>query len=90
MSQQADQEERIFKRICEDEKKVPKFIKKDQKVSSASRGTVIHKVFELLDFAKKYTKEELDVQISQWIHKKIIDQNYDSVIDRNEIMAFLD
>ncbi len=90
MSQEKDKEEREFQMFQKEEKLVPKFIRKEERISPASKGTAVHKVFELLDFSKDYSEELLNIQISQWIHKKIIGTEYDKVIDRKQILAFLE
>lgn len=90
MSQEKDQEEKAFQVYQEEEKQVPKFMRKEESVSPTSKGTAVHKVFELLDFTKDYSEELLDIQIKQWVNKKILDDACDKVIKRREILAFLE
>ena len=68
MSQAADTEEVMYSSVSmEKEKRIPSFVKKTEKISAASKGTIIHKVFELLDFSKDYTMKSLNEDIERWI-----------------------
>lgn len=90
MSQQAEEEEEIVFAGEEPEKRVPKFICREEKISPVSRGTAVHKVFELLDFSRLYSYGELDDQIHEWIRQGAIREEYDKVIWRKDILAFLE
>ena len=90
MSQQAEEEEEIVFAGAEPEKRVPKFICREEKISPVSRGTAVHKVFELLDFSRPYSYGELDDQIHEWIRQGAIREEYDKVIWRKDILAFLE
>lgn len=90
MSQEKDPEEQMFRvKEINKEKRVPAFMKVEKKISAASRGTAIHKVFELLDFSKVYSYQQLDECIRNWISQGKIGQEYDKVIYRKDILAFL-
>ncbi|HIX69089.1 MAG TPA: helicase-exonuclease AddAB subunit AddA [Candidatus Anaerostipes excrementavium] len=90
MSQAAEsrQEEPMLSPF-EEEPRIPKFISGQEKVSAVSRGTAIHKVFELLDMSQNYTYRDLDEKIHQWVEQGAIDAAYDPVIRRKNILAFL-
>lgn len=90
MSQEKDPEEEMFRtKEVNKEKRVPAFMKEEKKISAASKGTAIHKVFELLDFSKVYSYQQLDGCIKNWISQGKIGQEYDKVIYRKDILAFL-
>ena len=51
MSQEMEEKEEFYASIHhEKEKRIPSFIQKNEKISAASKGTIIHKVLELIDF----------------------------------------
>ena len=88
MSQAADTEEVMYSSVSmEKEKRIPSFIKKTEKISAASKGTIIHKVFELLDFSKDYTMKSLNEDIERWISLGKLKKEYEKVIYRKEILA---
>lgn len=89
MSQVHEEEEPMFSASSDDEEKTPAFLKKEEVISAASRGTAVHKILELLDFSKEYSQEMLNNQIHQWIKSGAIKEAFDPVIDREEILAFL-
>ena len=90
MSQTADEEEETMFPAREPEKRIPKFISQEKKISAVSRGTAVHKVFELLDLGRTYSYGELDEQIRLWISQGAIGEEYDKVIWRKDILAFLE
>lgn len=88
MSQAADEEEQIHSSIHQEkEKRVPSFIKKNEKISAASKGTIIHKVLELLDFSKDHTMKSLNEDIKEWIQLGKLKKEHEKVIYRKEILA---
>ena len=88
MSQAADTEEVMYSSVfMEKEKRIPSFVKKTEKISAASKGTIIHKVFELLDFSKDYTMKSLNEDIERWISLGKLKKEYEKVIYRKEILA---
>ena len=88
MSQQADEEESLYSVIRQGkEKRIPTFIKERKKISAASKGTIIHKVLELLDFSKNHTMKSLNEDIKEWIRLGKLKQEYDKVIYRKEILS---
>lgn len=90
MSQAMEEKEEFYSPIShEKEKRVPSFIKKNEKISAASKGTIIHKVLELLDFSKDYTIKSLGEEISLWVKDGKLKPEYEKVIYRKEILALL-
>ena len=90
MSQEAEKEEQIYTSIHQEkEKRVPSFIREKEKISAASKGTIIHKVFELLDFAKDHTMKSLNEDIKTWIEQGKLKKEYDKIIYRKEILALI-
>lgn len=90
MSQAAEKEEELYSTVAglhEKEKRVPSFIKKKEKISAASKGTIIHKVLELLDFSKDHTMKSLNEDIKEWIREEKLKQEDEKVIYRKEILA---
>lgn len=91
MSQAADDEpEEMFLPVTEKERRIPKFMETEEKISPTSRGTAVHKIFELLDFSRTYSYQELDRQIHRWMKDGIINEEYDRVIYRKDILAFME
>lgn len=90
MSQEVEKEEQLYSTIHQEkEKRVPSFIKESKKISAASKGTVIHKVLELIDFSKNYTMKSLNEEIKEWIKQGKLKPEYDKVIYRKEILSLL-
>lgn len=88
MSQAAQEEEQLYSTIHQEkEKRIPSFIKKSEKISAASKGTIIHKVLELLDFSKEHTMKSLNEDIKEWIASGKLKKEYDKVIYRKEILS---
>ena len=83
MSQAADTEEVMYSSVSmEKEKRIPSFVKKTEKISAASKGTIIHKVFELLDFSKDYTMKSLNEDIERWISLGKLKKNMKSNLSK--------
>lgn len=88
MSQAADPEEVMHSSVHQEkEKRIPSFIKKNEKISAASKGTIIHKVLELLDFSKNHTMKSLNEDIKEWIDQGKLKKEHEKVIYRKEILA---
>ena len=88
MSQEAQNEEEFYSSIRQEkEKKIPSFIEKKEKISAASKGTIIHKVLELLDFSKRHTMKSLNEDIKDWIKEGKLKKEYEKIIYRKEILA---
>lgn len=90
LSQQVEPEETFALPVGKKEPRIPRFLQKEEKVSPTSRGTAVHKVFELMDFSKKYTHLDLEREINQWIKEGKIDGNAKDVIPLDEIIKFYD
>lgn len=65
----------------------PNFITEEKTFKATERGTIIHKLFQALDF-KDYEKESLEQEIAELITKKKIDKATTKLIEIDKILAF--
>lgn len=68
---------------------IPKFMKDEEEISGASRGTAYHRVLELLDFRKEYTKELLEEEMERFKEEGRIPKEMVSFIRTQDILGFL-
>lgn len=68
---------------------VPSFIKKEEELTGASRGSAFHKVMELLDFTKIYTSEGLKEEIEHLKEEGYLDAEMAACIHVADVMYFL-
>lgn len=68
---------------------LPKFLQEEQELTGASRGTVYHKLLELLDFTKVYDAEELNREIAKQEQAGLFTREMVSCICQEEILEFL-
>ena len=67
---------------------IPKFIEKNQ-VTNAQIGIIMHKLLQLLDFKKDYTKESLEEFIEKLIYEKKISFEEAKIIEKDKLLKFL-
>ena len=71
--------------------KKPKFInedKKEEKLTGAQRGTVVHLIMEVLDLNRVSTEEEIQAQIQELVNKKVITEKESKVLTPKKILKF--
>ena len=68
---------------------IPKFLKKEEKLTGALRGTAYHRLMELLDFADDYDGSKLAKVASRFITEGRMTQEMNDCIQRKEILTFL-
>ena len=83
MEEDEMEEEEIFPLL-------PKFLQEETGFDGAARGTAYHRVMELLDFRKDYTLELLEEDIQKMVSEKLITKEETEVINRKDVMLFLD
>ncbi len=66
-----------------------RFAESKQKMTSARRGTLMHLVFQRLNFRKSYTRKELQDLIEHLVFQKIIGEEEASSINIGKIECFL-
>lgn len=59
---------------------VPRFIKGEELLQGARRGTLIHSVFEHLDYLKYQTEEEIETEINRLVTERKLEQEVLDVI----------
>ncbi len=67
---------------------IPKFLKEEEELSGASRGTAYHRLMELLDFSKEYTKESLQEAIDVFLENGRMTKEMADCIREEDILAF--
>lgn len=68
---------------------IPKFLKEEEELSGASRGTAYHRLMELLDFRKEYTMESLREAIDIFLESGKMTQEMAGCIRKEDILSFL-
>lgn len=68
--------------------RIPKFLLKEDKISSAEKGTLMHLCFQKLNLKEDYTKEEIEELIEKLITQQILTEEQGRVIDRDKIWKF--
>ena len=68
---------------------LPNFMKEEEEVKGATKGTAYHKVMELLDFSKIYTMDLLWENIENLKNEGYLDAGTAGCIQKKEIMEFL-
>lgn len=75
--------------IHEDEKIVPVFLKEEEHLTGASRGSAYHKLMELLDFTKEYDNETLEEELKILENQGYLSSEMRTCIQRKDILKFL-
>lgn len=72
-------------RKIEQEAYVPKFMRAEKTVTGARRGTLIHSVFEHLDYLKWTTEEEIKLEIERMVKENILETEVLEVISYRQL-----
>lgn len=80
----------LYKRDSEKEQLVPEFIRKEKRYTGGERGSLYHKVFELIDYSKQYTIEEISDFLDDMVDKNQLSKEMRIIINEIEIKKFLD
>lgn len=68
---------------------IPHFIKKEDTLSGASRGSAYHKMLELLDFAKEYDESGLEAELEKLTEAGRLSKEMADCIRIEDMMHFL-
>ncbi|WP_455542260.1 helicase-exonuclease AddAB subunit AddA [Intestinibacter sp.] len=71
--------------------KKPKFLsesQKEEKITGARRGTIVHLIMEVLDFSKIGTEAEIRAQINDLVKKRVITEKESKVLSPRKILRF--
>ncbi len=68
---------------------IPKFLKKEEKLTGALRGTAYHRLMELLDFADDYDGSKLAKVAARFIAEGRMTQEMKDCIQTKDILTFL-
>lgn len=68
---------------------IPKFLKEEEELSGASRGTAYHRFLELLDFKEEYTKESLIKAVDAFSESGKMTEEMAACIRPADILGFL-
>ncbi len=68
---------------------VPKFLDKEENITSSKKGTLMHLFMQKIDFKKEYSKEDLENLKQELIFKKIITNEEATFINLEKINNFL-
>ncbi len=73
-----------------EEKLIPKFISNEEKSSGTERGNAFHRVFELIDYTRDLSGDNLKLHIEEMLEKNYITRKMYDVLDVKKVRAFLD
>ena len=73
----------------EEEKIIPAFLKEEESLTGASRGSAYHKVMELLDFNKAYDDKILAEELDTFEAQGYLSREMKACIRREDILKFL-
>ena len=68
---------------------IPEFMKEEEKITGARRGTLMHLFLQKLDLKKQYTQEQLEELKEELIAKNLINKEEAQYINIGKIMLFL-
>lgn len=68
---------------------LPKFKQEQVELAGAARGTVYHKVLEILDFTKEYDKVSLKTAIQEMVEEQFLTEEEAECVLEEDILQFL-
>lgn len=68
---------------------IPDFLKEEEELSGASRGTAYHRVMELLDFSRPYDRKALEEALAGYQKEGKLTQEMAACVRTEDILAFL-
>ena len=68
---------------------IPKFLKEEEELSGASRGTAYHRLLELLDFQREYTPQSLKEAADAFVESGKMTKEMADCIRGEDILCFL-
>ena len=68
---------------------LPRFLKEEEEISGASRGTAYHRLLELLDFGREYDEESLASAIRDFCQKGKMEYDMAKSVRVKDILLFL-
>ena len=68
---------------------IPQFLKEEEELSGASRGTAYHRLLELLDFAEDYDAGLLEEEVARFRGEGKLTQDMADCIRMDDILRFL-
>jgi len=66
----------------------PQFTQKSEKMSAATRGTIIHFVLQNIDIAKTSTFDEIKTQLDNMVKGEMLSEEFLSVVDIGALVGF--
>lgn len=81
-----EQEDGLFKDI--DLEETPKFLKEQNKITNAQKGSITHLIIQYIDFKKDYTLENLNQEINNMIRQNLLTKEQAESIDIQKIYKF--
>lgn len=81
-----EQEDGLFKDI--DLEEAPEFLKAQNKITNAQKGSIIHLIIQHLDFRREYTIEILNQEIKNMVQKNLLTKEQAESIDIQKIYKF--
>ena len=67
----------------------PDFMKEEEKISSARKGTLMHLFLQKLDLSKNYKISDLEIELKNLVYKNIINENEAEFINLKQIEYFM-
>ncbi len=69
---------------------VPQFMQKTVALDGANRGTLIHRILQMLDFTRCSDKAMIQTQLTQWVIEGVLPADVMEHVDISELCAFFE
>lgn len=69
---------------------IPGFMREEEKLTGASRGSAYHKVLELLDFTESYGEEMLAETLDQFEREGFLSAEMKACVRKRDLLAFIE
>ena len=79
--------ERLYSKE-EEEAPLPAFMKKEETLTGAARGTVYHKVFEKISLGAIHGQEDVEAELERMLQKGFLSEDEKKVVKTKEIFTF--
>lgn len=73
---------------AENKKHIPRFMQEQEAITGASKGSIMHKIMELLDFSMCQDAEWVRNQITSWVQAGILPEQTLQYVEIEEILLF--
>jgi ATP-dependent helicase/nuclease subunit A len=69
---------------------LPKFLSDEETITGAGRGSIYHKVMELLDYTKEYNEDIISKEIKRFTNEGYLTEEMANCVNHTDILQFLE